>query len=124
MTLFRPDWPPFRANSICVSGSSHHLTMFSASPTTCSEFQVVSTNGWPPMLPVRSMLPSSRLSPGATPNADLSDTTEVAGSSTGSPSPTQSMIAPTLPCANRSCMTKMSICPVVATGGMNGSIDR
>ncbi len=70
------------------------------------------------MLPVRSIVPSAFLVPGATPNADLSATFEVFGSSTGSPRPTQSIAAATLPCMNRSWTTKMSIWPVFATGGM------
>src|SRR5688572_2866531 len=112
------DWPPAAANWGWISGDSHHFTNSTASLIWASVVQVVSTKGWPPMLDQRTILPSLPLVPGIRPNTSLSATFEVFGSSEASPRPIQLTAMATLPSRNSSSDLKMSMVPVLATGGM------
>ena len=112
------DWPPAAANWCWMSGDSHHFTKSTASLICASVVQVVSTKGWPPILDQRTILPSAPLVPGIMPKTSLSATFEVFGSSEASPKPIQSMFMATLPSRNSSSDLKMSMVPVLTTGGM------
>src|SRR3954471_21306736 len=100
-----------------MSEDNHHFTNSTASLICESEVQVVSTKGWPPMLDHLTFLPSTMV-PGAWPNTSLSATLDVFGSSEASPRPIQSTFMATLPSRNSSSDLKMSMVPVLATGGM------
>ena len=76
------------------------------------------------MLAKRLIEPSALRTPGAWANALLVATFDTFGSITGPATPTQSTTAATLPCMYRSWTTKMSIWPVLATGGAHFSRSR
>src|SRR5258707_14799124 len=117
-------WPPAWANFSWVSLDSHHLQKSTASLVTASLFQVVMMKGWPPMLDQRIILPSAPLRPGIMAKATLSATFEVFGLIDDSAKPTHSRLTATLPSRNSSSVLKMSIVPVLTTGGMYFSSDR
>src|ERR1700683_3590386 len=98
MTLSKPDCPPALTNLIWVSFDIHHFTMSRDSLMTSSLFHVVRTNGCPPMFDHRLMEPSAWRVPGGSAKSDLSATFDSFGLMTGPITPTQSTIAPTLPC--------------------------
>ena len=89
-----------------------------------SVFQVISTKGWPPMFWVRSTVPSSFFRPGGFAKITLSATLEVSGLIELSAKPIQLTLSATLPSRNSSSVTKMSIEPVLTTGGMYWSSRR
>ena len=65
MILCRPLWPPFWANfdlHVLRQPPLHQRPMLPGPPRRL--FHVVSTNGWPPILAQRSMLPSGMRRPG------------------------------------------------------------
>src|SRR5918994_3705037 len=100
---------------------SHHFTNPAASLIGLWVVEVVRTNGCPPILDQRTILPSGPMVPGIMPNTSLSETLEVFGSSEASPRPIQLTFMATLPSRNSSSVLKMSMVPVLATGGMYSS---
>src|SRR5258706_14929434 len=100
-----------------MSEDKHHFTNSTASLICKAVVQVDSTKGWPPILDHLTFLPSI-IVPGIWPNTSLSATLEVFGSSEPSPKPLQSIFMATLPSRNSSSDLKISMVPVLATGGM------